>query len=85
MSEGLAISYTRKRPRENVLVPPFRTQRYNCTTVSIYPREAGKITKDLAFEHLADVACDDDGSFVGSGDGRVGATISDSIVVIGDE
>lgn len=53
---GISHFVHTKRPRENVLLS-FWSQRYNCTS-TIYPREAGKITKDLPFEleHLADVA-----------------------------
>lgn len=59
MSEGLAISYTR-----NVHVKTSCSRSGPSVTIApmtIYPREAGKITKDLPFEleHLADVAYDE--------------------------
>lgn len=83
MSEGLAISYTRnvhvKTSCSLVLVPALQLHQYDLSKRS-WENNKGSAFR-VGISRRRGIRRD----LVGSGDGREGATISDSIVVIGDE
>lgn len=80
---GISHFVHTERPRENVLLS-FWSQRYNCTNDDLSKR-SWENNKGSAIRVGTSRRRGIRRDLVGSGDGREGATISDSIVVIGDE